>query len=289
MDSNLFKYGTTSVVLGKTHYKGFFDDREGKILKVTNILENHNEFRILEKVRKIKNYEKYFIIPDEERIKILEDSNFVEHLKKLCDGLDVDVFGKNMFCTYIPYGGSLDVMDSLINYNTYVWRSCKSLLKFSKQIIKALTFLHENQIAHLDIKPENIIIDLSTLTFKLVDFGFSSSYPFDDFVDNIRGTPSYFPRDFGSDEFLPPIKANDTTITIKGLSPIKYNRNYVYKIDTFCFGRVLLLVYMNYKLNTKRFFEYKNKRKVKKLLKYLLEEDVKQRLLPNQILYLHLN
>lgn len=286
MDNNLFKYGATSIVLGKNHYEGYFGYKPGKILKISNVIPNHNEFKNLNKVRTIKEHGKYFIVPDKGMIKILEDSDFCNHLKKLSKGLDINIFGDNMFCSYVTYGGSIDIMDSVMNYNSYVWKSSKSLLKFSTHILEGLKFLHEKQVAHLDIKPENIVVDLSTLTFRIIDFGFSSSYPFDDFVKDIRGTPSYFPREFGTDDFLPKIKANDTTIRINGLPPLEYDRNYVYKIDTFCFGRVLLLVYMNYKINSKRIFEYKNKRKVKKLLKYLLENDVRSRLLPTQILSL---
>lgn len=38
-------------------------------------------------------------------------------------------------------------------------------------LFSALTFLHSLQIAHRDVKPSNILIDIATLRLKLIDFG----------------------------------------------------------------------------------------------------------------------
>lgn len=42
-----------------------------------------------------------------------------------------------------------------------------------KHIVESIAYLHESNIAHRDIKLENIIID-STLTPKIIDFGFAT-------------------------------------------------------------------------------------------------------------------
>ena len=57
-----------------------------------------------------------------------------------------------------------------------------------KQIVSAVVYMHANNIAHRDIKLENILVD-QDLNIKLIDFGFSS-------IDEIKskvfcGTPSY--------------------------------------------------------------------------------------------------
>lgn len=49
-------------------------------------------------------------------------------------------------------------------------KNCKIIFK---QLVKALAYMHSHNIAHRDIKLENIILD-ENLTPKLIDFGFST-------------------------------------------------------------------------------------------------------------------
>lgn len=44
---------------------------------------------------------------------------------------------------------------------------------FFAQIIDGLAHMHEKNVAHLDLKPENIMVD-DDLTIKIVDFGFAT-------------------------------------------------------------------------------------------------------------------
>ncbi len=55
----------------------------------------------------------------------------------------------------------------------------KKVLKYIHQIGKALQFVHENNILHLDIKPSNILID-KTDRARLIDFGVSKRYDVED-------------------------------------------------------------------------------------------------------------
>ena len=50
----------------------------------------------------------------------------------------------------------------------------RRLLAITKDIIKGISYMHDKNILHNDIKPENIMIDKS-LTPKLVDFGLACS------------------------------------------------------------------------------------------------------------------
>lgn len=43
-----------------------------------------------------------------------------------------------------------------------------------RQILQAVAMVHEMEIAHLDLKLENIMIDPASLKIKIIDFGFSS-------------------------------------------------------------------------------------------------------------------
>jgi len=56
------------------------------------------------------------------------------------------------------------------------------------QIIKAVSALHQKQIAHMDIKPDNILITKEG-TLKLCDFSFSM--PSSNFVNRKMGSGAY--------------------------------------------------------------------------------------------------
>ena len=44
------------------------------------------------------------------------------------------------------------------------------------QIMDALSFLHHHEIAHRDIKPQNVLYDPETKKVKLIDFGISKKF-----------------------------------------------------------------------------------------------------------------
>ena len=60
--------------------------------------------------------------------------------------------------------------------------------KIFTELLKGLRFIHENQIIHRDIKPQNIMIN-SELQIKYIDFGFSELA--DEISFSIKGTPAY--------------------------------------------------------------------------------------------------
>lgn len=71
---------------------------------------------------------------------------------------------------------------------------------YIKQILEAMKKLHDNDIAHLDIKLENIMVDGERDEIKIIDFGFSSKTSFYDSNTNslkqkklneFRGSPHY--------------------------------------------------------------------------------------------------
>ena len=283
--TDILKTGGSSIILSSKYYHGFMPFKRGKLIKITQRSDTHDEFKYRDIITAIKKYKDYYIIPDAEIIDLPTDSKFSQYLKILLHDNIVDFFHGNLTLSYVDYGGDIDLLDSLKKFSHYLWGSIKMILSFSKHIMKGLKFLHDKQICHLDIKPENIIINKQLSTFKIIDFGYSSKYPFDDFVKDIRGTPSYFPKYIREDSKLglPKIDANDM-ILVKGKLPMVRDRRLVYKIDSYCLGRVLNLIYNVYIENSTKYFENNSKQKLKQLMRKLLESDVHKRLTITDIL-----
>ena len=61
------------------------------------------------------------------------------------------------------------------------------------QLANTLAYLHSNNIAHRDIKLENILIDKKTLKVKLIDFGFALKVSGPPAHTSLIGTPCYLP------------------------------------------------------------------------------------------------
>ncbi len=295
---DILKTGACSIIIGKNYYQGFFSEKVNKLIKVTKILGNHNELKHLKAIKQIKDYQNFFTIPDDGISVILPNSNFYQYLKQITQNEDIQIFDESLFVFYIDFAGEFDVLDSINSMNTLgysrLWNSSKIIIKFSKHIMEGLNYLHHNKICHLDIKSENIMINLKDNSFKIIDFGFSSIEPFNDYIFEVKGTPTYFPKYYPNLEQpgLPKIEANDM-ILVNGLLPMMTNRKLVYKIDSYCLGRVINLVNYHYLDNSDidcycYSAENKNQKKIRKIIKLLLENDCNIRLTPGEILDLNI-
>lgn len=101
---------------------------------------------------------------------------------------------------------------------------------FADQILKGIIYCHQSKIAHLDIKPQNIVVD-EFLSAKLIDFSISLNYkdknPEDELEVPFRGTNFYMSKEVIMSE------------------KIKYKD--LNKIDMYAFGVLLYnLAYANY-------------------------------------------
>lgn len=77
----------------------------------------------------------------------------------------------------------------------------KSVLRLLTQLVDVIQYLHEQQIYHLDIKPENLLITRRGKNLKVIDFGHTSS---DAYNKKWGGTKEYQlssdPNQFGAHE-----------------------------------------------------------------------------------------
>jgi len=113
------------------------------------------------------------------------------------------------FFSELIFGGTLNTKSSNFTNN--------DRFQISSQLCQALFFLHYRQIAHLDVKPENIlVVQENPVYIKLHDYGISKNEETMDF-DSYQGTPMYM-----APEML-----------------LKFKKLDYYKCDSFSTGLVL--------------------------------------------------
>ena len=98
------------------------------------------------------------------------------------------------------------------NLRTFQYKSLKKVILsetminfFANEILKGLLFCHKNKVAHLDLKPQNIVID-EYLHAKLIDFSISINYIDKSMNDKIRlpfkGTKLYMPLEIMNSQII---------------------------------------------------------------------------------------
>ncbi|PWA28340.1 hypothetical protein CCH79_00018895, partial [Gambusia affinis] len=102
-------------------------------------------------------------------------------------------------------------------------------IEFLKQILEGLKFMHKNNIAHFDLKPENIMLSDKGSphpNIKLIDFGLAHHFCQGEEYRSTSGTPQYIAPEMIGDE--PLSTAADmwsigviTYILLSGLSPFQ--------------------------------------------------------------------
>lgn len=120
------------------------------------------------------------------------------HHPNISSPLDIDIPHKSIIFDFSP---SIDFFKHL-SHNKNIHEN----ISYFKQIIQGVSFMHNVGIAHMDLKLENIIIDLSSNLVKIIDFGESrifhdSTHITDVIYDKgVHGTVPYMPPE----EFLSP-------------------------------------------------------------------------------------
>ena len=81
---------------------------------------------------------------------------------------DIDLIDN---CIIFEYCDGLDFFEFLEKYN-----NLNDNLFYFKQLIETVSYLHGKGIAHMDLKLENIMIDVNKKQIKLIDFGDARYY-----------------------------------------------------------------------------------------------------------------
>lgn len=106
----------------------------------------------------------------------------------------MDYFEANNTCYYVMEFLSGGDLDTLIEQRGGL--SEEDTIRYTKQIGSALSFMHQNKMLHLDLKPKNVMIN-SKGEAILIDFGLSKQYDGTGEPESSttvgRGTPGYAP------------------------------------------------------------------------------------------------
>lgn len=104
--------------------------------------------------------------------------------------LDIDV---NFETIILENCEGIDLLDYLNEYNhsDHPETPFGSLIKLFGQLIDAVDYLHTNNIVHLDIKLENIMINPKNKIIKLIDLGEAMLVEENQLVYGLKGTEQY--------------------------------------------------------------------------------------------------
>jgi serine/threonine protein kinase len=95
---------------------------------------------------------------------------------------------ENLYIIMEYVSGAKDLCDFVSMNPGYFQSNPSSFWKVAFGILMGIHYMHQNGVAHGDIKPENVMVDLD-MNAKLIDFGLS--LPFAHLLCNTMGTMNY--------------------------------------------------------------------------------------------------
>ena len=189
---------------------------------------------------------------------------------------------KNIGCIVMEYAelGDLDNFNKIINTKRYFSEALLSFITF--QILQGLLSLTKSKIIHMDIKPQNILLD-KNLIIKISDF--SASFSYENYKKNQKillpfsGTSLFMSPEVLSNEYIDYSFCNKVDLYSLGVvlyflafDQFPYGLDYSDKNN---FGLILKkincgkLIFPNINIYSSKFLKFLNK---------LIERDIKKRI-----------
>lgn len=122
---------------------------------------------------------------------VLHEVSIMNHLDHPNLVKAVDFFEEeNYFYIVMELMAGGDVFDRIIETNNYTEKDARDL---AKVLLEAVDYMHRHQVAHRDIKPQNIFLESknSHSAIKVGDFGFAKRVYTPKSLTSRCGTPSY--------------------------------------------------------------------------------------------------
>ncbi|CAG9324567.1 unnamed protein product [Blepharisma stoltei] len=98
-----------------------------------------------------------------------------------------------LVCDYVKGGDLTQRMRSIKKYPENL------AIMFIINLLEAIDYLHSNGVVHLDLKPDNILLE-DHEGFKICDFGLSAQFETDNELTSKCGTPGYIAPEILRDE-----------------------------------------------------------------------------------------
>ena len=153
----------------------------GKVVLGKHILtEEKVAIKILDKMILNQTPEDYELVNQEISILKLVKHKFIVQLYEILQT------AQHIFII-MEYCEGKEILDYILTKNRL---SELESLKYFQQLINCLFYLHSQNIAHRDIKIDNMLLD-SNKDLKLIDFGLSTKYTDDNLLDQPCGTVVY--------------------------------------------------------------------------------------------------
>ncbi|NWX84148.1 ST17A kinase, partial [Nothoprocta ornata] len=92
----------------------------------------------------------------------------------------------------LEYAAGGEIFDQCVAEREEAFKE-KDVKRLMKQILEGVSFLHRNNVVHLDLKPQNILLTSKSPLgdIKIVDFGLSRIMKSSEELREIMGTPEY--------------------------------------------------------------------------------------------------
>lgn len=197
--NNKKKYISLSNMINKGSYNNIYDIGGKKIIRISNT--NDNPVQINSELKGVKIQHK---LSKNTRIAKIYDYGMVRNK------LEND---KNLLREYSivqKYGKSLETILS----NKTKFQNFKMKIKFMYDLLKGVAYIHKNNYAHLDLKPDNILMrninktpgHINNIDIVIIDFGgaqvFDNNYS--KVIDKQMASAAYSPPEIIKCEFGKP-------------------------------------------------------------------------------------